>query len=565
VSAIFLEGDARTILRGIPADFFHCVVTSPPYYGLRKYDGGEEIWDGGLNCEHEWEIEAPPRRSRKIGDIVNLNSKEVTNRGNLGIELTPTSFCSKCAAWKGQLGAEPTPELYIQHLVQVMREVRRVLRPDGVFWVNIGDSWAGGKGQSGSRGADFQEGRHERSESLNRGYQTLGGQKETRVLDNRQMLRNSNIKPLDMVLIPSLLALALREDGWYVRSQVVWQKNNPMPESTNGWRWERHKVPQCPNCKSYSSIRNRICRVCGWKKSANRGETEAWRTETGQQEYGEDGGFKSDSFMVDCPGCPKCEENDGYVLRKGSWRPTDSYELILMLTKTNNYYCDKYAVVEPITSSTKKRVKSGLHQRHPSDVVGKQPPIITDVMGQRFGPDGGRNLRSVWNFPTTPGKFNHYAAFPPRLPEICIKASTSEKGCCPKCGAPWARVIEQDHPIGAWGNHSKDDEMGQHQTESRVDAQRLFPNDKKAQQDYVNHVHDHHTGNSTCTVDWRPTCSCDIGDPVSCRVLDPFSGAGTTSLAAERLGVDSIGIDTSAKYINISRDRLADDELKRRQ
>ena len=69
--------------------------------------------------------------------------------------------------------------------------------------------------------------------------------------------------------------------------------------------------------------------------------------------------------------------------------------------------------------------------------------------------------------------------------------------------------------------------------------------------------------NKSSTVGWLPTCSCNAGDPIPCRVLDPFSGAGTTALVCERLGLDSIGIDTSAEYIALSEARLVEDEQKR--
>jgi len=564
-----------------------------------------------------------------------------------------------------------------------MREVRRVLRPDGVFWLNIGDSWSGG-----SRKTSLSQS-SSKSDGANRGY-------PVDYSPSRDLGSNyKGIKPLDMILIPEQLAIAARADGWYIRSILVWAKGaslseeyngNPMPESVNGWRWGRHKVPQCPNCESYSSFRQRVCKVCGWTKPSNRGvgpntgsnnkepyqgnnphtmrleqeskhwgvwrrdhpdtvqvnpprnransrplesaihayrgngwekqaiegrKPEAWRAETGQQEHDSEGGFRSDSFMVDCPGCVKCEKAGGLVLRKGSWRPTDSYEQILMLTKTNDYFCDREAVLEPITDSTRERVKSGLHHRHPADVGVGIPPVDTDVMGERFGPDGGRNLRSVLMIPTVGFPGAHFAVFPVRLMEPLIKAATSERGCCPKCGAPYARIVERSRPIGAWHDHSKDDEMGQAQSvsqlnyaskykvdgatglnpqgyvrtlsiekereQSRVDAKRLFPDDGRAQQDYINYIHNHHTGQGQyasfmrtrkvgegqdSTIGWLPTCSCDAGDPIPCRVLDPFSGAGTSSLACERLGLDSIGIDTSAVYIQMARERLENDKLK---
>ncbi len=163
--------------------------------------------------------------------------------------------------------------------------------------------------------------------------------------------------------------------------------------------------------------------------------------------------------------------------------------------------------------------------------------------------NGGRNLRSVWSFPTKPGKFNHYAAYPPRLAEICIKSSTSEKGCCPKCGAPWARVIEK-------GLTAHDGDTGSGYVEGST-ANRLALLHQAARERGAEYV------NSAQSVGWRPTCTCSAGDPVSCRVLDPFSGAGTSALVAEQLGLDSVSIDTSAEYIQLSKDRLAADEQRR--
>jgi len=128
----------------LPDESVQMVVTSPPYWGLRKYSGEQElIWGGDKDCQHQW-FRVPPRRIRKAGDIVNLNSKEATVGGNLGLELPDTNTCSLCGAWKGAYGLEPTPELYIEHTIEILREIRRVLRKDGVVFLNLGDSYASG-------------------------------------------------------------------------------------------------------------------------------------------------------------------------------------------------------------------------------------------------------------------------------------------------------------------------------------------------------------------------------------------------------------------------------------
>lgn len=188
-----------------------CVVTSPPYWGLRKYKAPDMVFGGDKNCQHNW-FETAPRRSRKEGDIKNLNSKEATNGGNLGIELPPTNTCSICGAWKGQFGLEPTIEGYVQHSVEVLREIKRVLRPDGVCFWNIGDSYFAGKTNS-------QGGPSKKQES------NAGAWFEP------QELSGGGLKPKDLCLIPFRVALAAQADGWYVRSAIIWNKPNPMPES----------------------------------------------------------------------------------------------------------------------------------------------------------------------------------------------------------------------------------------------------------------------------------------------------------------------------------------------
>ena len=545
MSALFLQGNAKLVLRGLPADYFHCVVTSPPYFGLRKYSGGEEIWGGDDNCQHEWTEKKKMHNGR--GDAQKSGKFSVQ-------EPVPDMdviehICSKCGAWRGQLGGEPTPDLYIQHLIEIMREVRRVLRPDGVFWLNCGDSWAA------NRSYQVQQTK----------WQGMDGQEGTpaRVPDG--------CKPLDMVLIPEQLALAARTDGWYVRSIVIWAKGvscsdefngNPMPESVDGWRWIKHKVKVFRSKHELDLQRHasddgigRTTAVLNVRRE--RGAVDGWQ---------------------DCPGCPKCLPNDGYVLRKGSWRPTDSYEHILMLTKTNSYYCDREAVLERGVYPAGESRSGG--NGHKSLNTGSW--TTEGLHNKDWNGNGGRNLRSVWEFPTTPGKFKHYAAFPPRLPELCIKSSTSEKGCCPKCGSPWARVVDKgftahdgdtatDYPEGTNANRLALLRQAARQRGSeysQTSRDRLNENGPSAYHSVTGQGIDYAGGHGnnirpSSTIGWLPTCTCDIQSTEPCRVLDPFSGAGTTSLVCERLGLDSIGIDTSAEYIKLSEDRIADDEQKR--
>ena len=134
-------GDCRH-MTDIGDNSVHCVVTSPPYFGLRRYKGLQDlIWgDWRGDCLHEWgenkivKCGTPGNLSTLVGTQTAPLSKEAGNQG---------SDCQLCGAWRGQLGSEPTIEMFIAHLVEVFKEVRRVLRPDGVCWVNMGDSMAG--------------------------------------------------------------------------------------------------------------------------------------------------------------------------------------------------------------------------------------------------------------------------------------------------------------------------------------------------------------------------------------------------------------------------------------
>jgi hypothetical protein len=120
----------------------HCIITSPPYWGLRKYAGVPDmVWGGKNNHEHEWSNKILQQAT--AGDKPGANSKVAIHRPNDTVNR-PTiieNTCSLCGAWKGQFGLEPTPSLYIQHAVEIFRECKRVLRPDGVLFLNCGDSY----------------------------------------------------------------------------------------------------------------------------------------------------------------------------------------------------------------------------------------------------------------------------------------------------------------------------------------------------------------------------------------------------------------------------------------
>ena len=240
-------GDALDVLRTMPDGVVQCCVTSPPYWGLRSYGVPPTIWGGDPACEHEWGAESArpgtearngeggnsvfagredkaainaamrPKRDRQhlkeLGERLGCGggNKHSENADHLvSANATGGSFCRKCGAWRGCLGLEPSPELFIEHLTAIFREVRRVLRDDGTCWINLGDSYAGtgyGKGTGHFTQRDDPNAMRQKVEIPD------------------------GLKPKDLCGIPWRVAFSLQADGWWLRSACPWLKRNPMPES----------------------------------------------------------------------------------------------------------------------------------------------------------------------------------------------------------------------------------------------------------------------------------------------------------------------------------------------
>jgi DNA modification methylase len=198
-----LVGDVREKLAELPAQSVQTCVTSPPYWGLRDYGTGK--WQGGDQaCDHR----SPTMREGRNESRPKLAGSEATNAAQL--LLAHRSACGRCGAVKvdAQIGLEPTPEEFVTALVDVFRSVRRVLKDDGTLWVNLGDSYLAQQG-NGFNG-------QKRLDHANR---------------NVKVKRPDGMKPKDLAGIPWMVAFALRADGWYLRSDIIWAKPNPMPES----------------------------------------------------------------------------------------------------------------------------------------------------------------------------------------------------------------------------------------------------------------------------------------------------------------------------------------------
>jgi DNA modification methylase len=222
-----------------------CVTTSPPYYGLRAYSGDQNIeWPtvayapmAGLppltiagcdaECEHEWELASS---KAKTGGVA---SAKVQIKGKDNFQIVPpieSGTCQKCGGWRGPLGNEPTLEAYIAHLILCAREWRRVLRDDGVCFVNLGDSYVGGGGYSPNSPSN-----------LNGSVQGKGNRNGARNIRGA-IKPSSSVPAKNLLMVPARFALAMQADGWILRSEMVWAKPNPMPESVTDRPTKAHEM-----------------------------------------------------------------------------------------------------------------------------------------------------------------------------------------------------------------------------------------------------------------------------------------------------------------------------------
>ena len=206
-----IKGDCLQSLKKLEDQSINTCVTSPPYWGLRDYGTAE--WEGGdPDCDHV----ANPNATKKMGN-------EEFNKNRPSRESTKTKGyyekeCPKCGAIKkdSQLGMEDTPEEFVDNLVKVFREVKRVLRDDGTVWLNLGDSYGQQKGKGFNANAK-------------EGY-IVSRRKELQKKQGNINVK-TNLPPKNLIGIPWRVALALQQDGWYLRQDIIWHKPNPMPES----------------------------------------------------------------------------------------------------------------------------------------------------------------------------------------------------------------------------------------------------------------------------------------------------------------------------------------------
>ncbi|MDD4775148.1 MAG: site-specific DNA-methyltransferase [Syntrophomonas sp.] len=288
--------DCLTELRKLPDESVNCCVTSPPYWGLRDY----------------------------------------------GVD--------------GQLGLEPTPEEYTVKMVEVFREVKRVLRKDGTLWLNLGDSYASNISNNGGYSDKSTLAGFSRPD-------TKGGLANE---SGKTVKLAHGLKPKDLVGIPWRVAFALQKDGWYLRSDIIWAKPNPMPESVTDRPTKAHE---------YIFLLSKSERYYYDAEAIKEPITESSVVRLAQDIDNQAGSQR-------VPG------------------------------KTNG----------PMKAVGKKD-KQRRHSRRHAGFNDRWNQMTTSEQHSM-----GRNKRTVWNIATKPFSEAHFAVFPPEIPEICIKAGCPEQG-----------------------------------------------------------------------------------------------------------------------------------------
>lgn len=311
-----INADVMDGLRSLADESVHCVVTSPPYWGLRDY----------------------------------------------GVE--------------GQIGLEPTFAEHVAKLLDVFREVRRVLRSDGTFWLNYGDAFANDAKWGGATSGKHVAALH--------GSTGIGRAK-----------RVTGFKPKDLMLMPERLAIAMQDDGWYIRSRIIWAKPNPMPESVTDRPTKSHEhiwlMSKSPRYY-YDAVAIRETAESlgskmpdGWDTGPGaHGSVHRNGREKGKpREIGAKGnanGFRGGSYVGGEPG-PRTQRGN----------------------------------TKPGKNETDHRGKAGFNERWDKAEAAGAAPL-------------SRNCRDVWTIATSPFPEAHFATFPPELAERCIKAG------CPRAG-----------------------------------------------------------------------------------------------------------------------------------
>jgi len=484
-----LKGDCLETLKKVKTNTVNTCITSPPYWGLRDYNGEEK-----------------------------------------------------------QLGMEDTPEEFVENLVNVFKEVKRVLRDDGTVWLNLGDSYAGNS-----------------SRASNNGRAGYGTEREGVFNKSGQGLKNK-----DLVGIPWRVAFALQTDGWYLRQDIIWHKPNPMPESV---------TDRCTKAHEYIFLLSKSSKYYYDNEAIKEDLADSSVVRLSQQSLFEQEG--SDRVPLKTNGKMKAvyskshgkyatKENEaahrqgihanrGENLVEVRNNLPKQKDLVSFLKKTTN--AKKLAENTDIPLSKIehwfRNDKSGFSYPTKEDWFKVREfiddwskdfnEIDTGLSSYELKTDevlvsGKRNKRSVWTVTTKPFKGAHFATFPMDLIAPCVLAGCPEKICL-DCGEPYVREVES---------------VSVKRNELPKDDSRYRPKLYDGNYKDINGKGD--AGyNQSKDLGFKKQCDCETNETKGGTVLDPFGGSSTTGIFASANNRNSIMCELNAEYIEIAKNRINKD------
>jgi DNA modification methylase len=492
------QGDVRHVLPYIQTESVQCVVTSPPYWGLRDYKTG--TWEGGdSECDH------------RKGYVVRKDSRSTlggtttTQNHSQELFLDRNGNCARCGAKRTdqQIGSEPIPDCmtwgkaqcgrcYVCVMVDVFKQVWRILRDDGILWLNLGDTYGADNNRNGM--SDYGS--------------TLGGRNRK---PNNPMVNHGStgLSPGNLVGIPWRVALALQADGWILRQDNIWAKTNPMPESCQNRCTKSHEY-----LFQFVKQEDYFCDMVAIKETSLDPESHKGRNKRNDDKFARNGG----KFAATRMGFSKIPEGKTYPTanKRDVWSVDDEQALLQWITRN-----------------------------HPDQLV--------EFLEQR------ENKLDVWNVATHPYPGAHYATFPPKLIEPCILAGTGEKGCCTNCGKCWIRIVRStgvkgvdNEVIHTEKSHGNPGARGDDRVRRLSGA--TYKHTKKATDLWKPQCSCSNCGK--CGKPWSHACGCSVEfkrpETRPCVVFDPFLGSGTTAEVSLLHGRHCWGIELSEKYLKMN-------------
>ena len=400
---LIIQGDVRDALAMLPTESVDCVVSSPPYWGLRDYGNTRpSLWDGQADCGHEWG-RGDYRRRRK-GNPGAL-SAGLTSGGMTQAESTPGtlhqgSICSRCGAWKGQLGLEPTFQLYVNHIVEVFRRVQKVLKPTGTMFLNLGDTYCPNSRNWGSANPRPRD-----------------GAKSNKARAMLPKMQRIDLPNKCLIGIPERIMLGLIGSGWILRNKIVWAKTNHMPSSVRdrfssswevvyflvkepGYRFDLDavRVPLVSNSHAPGNKSRKL--PPSYLKTGHRGTSIPWHPPNPEddsyweqvlEERASMGGGQRRAYLA--------------YLEWKKVNPSGSYAQFYEQAAKSPRLAPKMST-ETSTLSFSFNLNEHLDMPNP----------------------GGKNPGDVWEITTQPFPEAHFATFPEAIPERAIRAGCPESG-----------------------------------------------------------------------------------------------------------------------------------------